>query len=183
MADVCVYSSYSSPVGDLFAAADGRGITNLSIGVKEGDFLAGLAAQGIEPSSDSGRFSALFRMFDEYFSGRPVFFSVALNPSGTAFDRMVWAALSAIPWGGCASYGEVACAIGNPGAARAVGGACGRNPIPIIIPCHRVLRSGGLIGGYSGGAGVKEKLLTLEGIPFKGADACHTELFEQSVRA
>jgi methylated-DNA-[protein]-cysteine S-methyltransferase len=72
----------------------------------------------------------------------------------------------AIP-GAPLSYG-VAEAIGKPGAARAVGGACARNPIPIIIPCHRVLQSGGLIGGYSGGAGVKEKLLVLEGIPFKG---------------
>jgi methylated-DNA-[protein]-cysteine S-methyltransferase len=161
------YSRYASPFGDLYIAADARGITELGIGVKEGDFLAGLVSQGIEPAFDNGRFSDLFRLLDEYFKGRPVFFSVPLNPTGTAFDRVVWKALSAIPWGGKLSYGEVASVIGKPGAARAVGGACGRNPIPIIVPCHRVLQSGGFVGGYSGGEGVKEKLLALECIPFK----------------
>lgn len=164
------YSRYASPVGGLYVAADTKGITELGIGVKEGDFLAGLASnsrQGIEPVFNNKNFSALFRLLDEYFKGRPVVFSVPLNPFGTAFDRVVWNALSAIPWGGKLSYGEVASVIGKPGAARAVGGACGRNPIPIIVPCHRVLQSGGFIGGYSGGEGVKEKLLTLEGIPFK----------------
>jgi len=163
-----VYSCYASPVGNLYIAAGAKGITDLGIGVKEGDFLAGLASsQTIEPAFDNGRFSVLFRLLDEYFKGRPVVFSVPLNPSGTAFDRVVWNALSAIPWGGKLSYGEVASVIGKPGAATAVGGACGRNPIPIIVPCHRVLQSGGFIGGYSGGEGVKEKLLALEGIPFK----------------
>ena len=171
MANGYAYSRYDSPVGALFTAADARGITDLGIGLKEGDFISGLAStsrQGIEPAFDNGRFCALFRSFDEYFKGRAVVFSLPLNPSGTAFDRAVWNALSAIPWGAYLSYGELASIIGKPGAARAVGGACGRNPIPIIVPCHRVLRSGGFIGGYSGGAGVKEKLLALEGIPFKG---------------
>lgn len=168
MSNEYTYSRYASPVGDLYIAADIEGITELGIGVKEGDFLAGFfSSHGSEPAFDDSRFSALFRQLDEYFKGRPVVFSVPLNPSGTAFDRAVWNALSAIPWGEKLSYGEVASSIGKSGAARAVGGACGRNPIPIIVPCHRVLQSGGFIGGYSGGAGVKEKLLALEGIPFK----------------
>jgi O-6-methylguanine DNA methyltransferase len=161
-----VYGSYSSPVGGLFVAMGPRGITSLTIGEGEGDFLAGLA-KGPEPSRAQGRFSALFRLLDKYFRGAPVVFSVPVDPSGTAFDKRVWGALSALPWGSHTSYGELASVIGKPGAARAVGGACGRNPIPLIIPCHRVLQSGGLIGGYSGGAGVKERLLAIEGVPFK----------------
>lgn len=165
------YSRYDSPIGAIFIAADAKGITALGIGGKESDFAAGLSAsrQGVRPVFDNGRFSVIFRLLDEYFKGRPVQFSVPLNPIGTAFDRAVWSALSAIPWGRKLSYGEVASAVGKPGAARAVGGACGRNPIPIIIPCHRVLLSGGFIGGYSGGAGIKERLLTIEGIPYKPA--------------
>jgi len=159
-----VYSSYRSPLGALFVAADLRGITALTIGGTEDGFLCGL---GPGRRAAPGRFSALFRLFDEYFSGRPVAFSVAVNPSGTPFDMAVWKALSSVQWGSSMSYGELAAAIGKPGAARAAGGACGRNPIPIIIPCHRVLASGGSIGGYSGGAGVKEKLLSLEGIPYR----------------
>lgn len=166
MVNEYVYGSYSSPVGGLFVASGPGGITALTIGEEEGDFLAGFT-NGPAPSPAQGRFSALFRLFDEYFKGAPVVFSVPLDPSGTAFDRRVWGALSAIPWGSHKSYGELASVIGKPGAARAVGGACGRNPIPLIIPCHRVLQSGGLIGGYSGGAGVKERLLAIEGVPFK----------------
>lgn len=166
------YSRYDSPVGALFIASDTRGITELAIGATEDGFLAGLIARrAVEPVFDNGRFPELLRALDKYFSGRPVDFSAVgtpLNPSGTAFDRLVWNALSAIPWGSKLSYGELASVIGRPGAARAVGGACGRNPIPVIIPCHRVLQSNGSIGGYSGGAGIKERLLTLEGIPFKG---------------
>ncbi len=161
-----VYGSYSSPVGGLFVATGPRGITALTIGEGEGDFLAGFS-EDLAPSLAQGRFSALFRLLDKYFKGAPVVFSVPLDPSGTAFDKKVWGALSALQWGSCKSYGELASVIGKPGAARAVGGACGRNPIPLIIPCHRVLQSGGLIGGYSGGPGVKESLLAIEGIPFK----------------
>lgn len=145
-------------------AAGPKGITALTIGGTKDGFLEGLeCAHSFKPE----RLSALFRLLDSYFSGRPVAFGVPLNPAGTPFDMAVWKALSAVPWGASISYGQVASSIGKPGAARAVGGACGRNPIPIIIPCHRVLASGSLIGGYSGGAGVKEKLLALEGIPFR----------------
>ena len=149
-------------------AADADGVTGLAIGAREDDFARGVAARcGVTPTLDNGRFPELGAALEDYFTGRPVSFQVPLNPSGTAFDRLVWNALSAIPWGAALSYGELAEAIGKPGAARAVGGACARNPIPIIIPCHRVLQAGGSIGGYSGGEGVKEKLLVLEGIPFK----------------
>lgn len=169
MAISCSYFSYESPVGVLFVASDGYGVTDLAIGVKESDFIRGVASRHAgAPAFDSGRFPSLIKALDEYFHGNPVSFDVPLNPSGSAFDRLVWSALSAIPWGMALSYGELAEAIGKPGAARAVGGACGRNPIPVIIPCHRVLQAGGSLGGYSGGEGIKEKLLILEGIAFKG---------------
>ena len=169
MAMSCSYSRYDTPLGVLLVAADADGITDLAIGARESEFVRAIAARcGVAPALDKGRFPELEPAFEDYFTGRPVSFEVPLKPFGTAFDRLVWSALSAIPWGAALSYGELAEAIGKPGAARAVGGACARNPIPIIIPCHRVLQSGGLIGGYSGGAGVKEKLLVLEGIPFKG---------------
>lgn len=169
MANRCSYSRYPSPLGVLLVAADADGITDLAIGAREDDFARGVAARrGASPALDNGRFPELGAALEDYFNGKPVSFQVPLNPFGTAFDRLVWSALSAIPWGAALSYGDLAEAIGKPGAARAVGGACARNPIPIIIPCHRVLGSGGSIGGYSGGEGVKEKLLILEGIPFKG---------------
>jgi len=163
------YSVYASPIGLLYIASGVNGVTDLLIGASEADFVRDAASRiGVAPSLDNGRNPGLFKELDEYFLGRPTSFSVPLNPSGSAFDTLVWKALLAIPWGCFLSYGELAEAIGTPGAARAVGSSCARNPIPIIIPCHRVLLSGGVIGGYSGGEGVKEKLLTLEGIPFKG---------------
>ena len=83
---------------------------------------------------------------------------------GTPFQKKVWLALTKIPHGETRTYGEVAKSIGSPGAARAVGTACGANPLPILIPCHRVLAAGGKLGGYSGGLDIKKKLLACEGI-------------------
>lgn len=162
------YSRYDSPLGDLFLCSGASGLTDVAIGTEEGEFLSQAALKyGSEPVLDRGRFSGVFGILDEYFKGRPVVFRVRLDPAGSVFDKTVWKALSIIPWGSKVSYGELARLIGRNGAARAVGGACGRNPIPLIIPCHRVLGSDGFIGGYSGGEGVKEKLLRLEGVPFK----------------
>lgn len=150
-------------------ASGAHGIVRLGIGEETTDFISTVSREyGSLPVFDSSFHSGLMRMFDDYFKGRPVDFRVKVDPAGTGFDKAVWKALCTVPWGSKVSYGELACLIGRKGAARAVGGACGRNPVPIIIPCHRVLRSGGSIGGYSGGEGVKEKLLGLEGIPFKG---------------
>jgi methylated-DNA-[protein]-cysteine S-methyltransferase len=101
---------------------------------------------------------------EEYFDGKRTRFDLPLAPHGTAFQQKVWAALSGIPFGQTKSYGELAKELGT--AARALGGACGRNPIPVIIPCHRVLGAGGAMGGYSGIDGVetKEFLLRHEGV-------------------
>lgn len=164
-----VYSAYDSPIGALFVASGPRGLVRLDIGGKEEGFIAALSAavRGVPERADA-RFSALFRALDGYFGGRPTVFGVALDPAGTAFDRAVWIAIASVPWGRSVSYGSLASLVGRPGAGRAVGGACGRNPVPIVIPCHRVLRSDSSLGGYSGPDGVKQRLLVLEGIPFKG---------------
>jgi methylated-DNA-[protein]-cysteine S-methyltransferase len=103
-----------------------------------------------------------------YFAGQLTRFDLPIDPGGSAFDQRVWAAMRAIPYGETRTYGDLAHATDS--GPRAIGGACGRNPIPIIVPCHRVLARGGL-GGYSGGAGLptKEALLNLEGALRKAA--------------
>jgi len=102
------------------------------------------------------------RQLLQYFAGERRMFSLPLAPEGTAFQKTVWEALCGIRYGETASYGEIACRIGNEKAARAVGMANNRNPIPIIIPCHRVIGKDGTLTGYAGGLPVKEKLLALE---------------------
>lgn len=98
----------------------------------------------------------------DYFAGRGQGFSVSLAPEGTPFQQLVWQALQTIPYGTTLTYGELAQRVGQPGASRAVGGANGRNPIAVIIPCHRVVASQGL-GGYTGGVDLKRWLLEHEG--------------------
>ena len=102
------------------------------------------------------------RELREYFAGTRKAFSVPILPEGTAFQKRVWQALRAIPYGGTRSYAEVAEAAGAPGAALAAGQAIGANPIPVLIPCHRVIRADGSIGGFSGGLDLKRYLLNLE---------------------
>lgn len=98
-----------------------------------------------------------------WFAGRLQRFDLPLTPRGTDFQQQVWLALQQIPWGTTASYGQIAKAIGRPRACRAVGLANGRNPLPIVIPCHRVIGSSGGLVGYSGGLHIKRTLLSLEG--------------------
>ncbi len=105
----------------------------------------------------------LQKKFETYFSGKPVTFDEPLDlERATPFQREVWKALQAIPWGRLRSYKEIAEAIGRPTAPRAVGQAVGSNPLPIIIPCHRVIAHDGSLGGYAAGLGWKKKLLALE---------------------
>jgi len=99
----------------------------------------------------------------EYFAGRRRQFELPLAAAGTAFQRQVWGALAAIPWGELRSYADIARAIERPTAVRAVGAANGRNPLPIVVPCHRVIGSNGSLTGFAGGLGIKRRLLELEG--------------------
>ena len=103
------------------------------------------------------------RELDAYFQGRRRTFAVPLAPAGTPFQQRVWAELREIPFGATASYGEIAARIGNPRACRAVGMANHRNPIAILIPCHRVVGRSGSLVGYAGGLDIKRALLELEG--------------------
>lgn len=102
------------------------------------------------------------RQLSAYFAGKAEAFDLPLAPEGTAFQLNVWRQLGEIPYGETISYGELARRIGNPNACRAVGLANGTNPIPIVIPCHRVIGSNGKLTGYGGGLDIKEKLLALE---------------------
>ena len=104
------------------------------------------------------------QQMDEYLSGERKSFDLPLKPRGTAFQQQVWDALLAIPFGKTKSYAEVAREIGRPTATRAVGAACGRNPIGIVVPCHRVVGSGGALTGYYWGTEMKAKLLAIEGV-------------------
>ncbi len=104
------------------------------------------------------------RQLEEYFAGLRASFSLPLNPQGTAFQKKVWQQLEAIPYGQTRTYGQIAAAVGQPTASRAVGGANHNNPIAIVIPCHRVIGANGKLTGYAGGLDIKEKLLRLEGV-------------------
>ncbi len=146
------YSTYISPVGKLIVVADGGGITDLRFGhVPDG------AVERTTPLLETA-----IRQLDEYFAGRRREFDLPLNPSGTEFQRRVWGELLKIPYGQTRTYGQIAAAAGNPRASRAVGMANNRNPIAVIVPCHRVVGADGTLTGYAGGLGNKETLLRLE---------------------
>lgn len=104
------------------------------------------------------------RELQEYFSGKRKRFAVALAPEGTPFQRSVWKAIATVRFGAAISYGELARRAGHPGSARAVGAATGRNPLTIIVPCHRIIGSNGSLTGYAGGLDRKRSLLALEGL-------------------
>lgn len=140
-----------SPIGPLELSADNETV----VGVR---FHA--TGPGTRPAP--GILDDTARQLAAYFSGRLRTFDVPLNPAGTEFQRLVWDALTTIPYGTTWSYAELAKRIGRPVAIRAVGAANGRNPIPIIIPCHRVIGSDGRLVGFGGGIETKRALLALE---------------------
>src|SRR4051794_29262888 len=123
-----------------------------------------MRARGIEVVEDAGRTAGLRRQLAEYFAGERQEFDLRLAPEGTPFERSVWDELRKIPFGETRSYGEIARAIGHPGSARAVGRANGANPIPIVVPCHRVIGADGSLTGFGGGLEAKSRLLELEGL-------------------
>ena len=102
------------------------------------------------------------KQLDEYFLGKRTIFNIKINPKGTDFQKLVWSELQNIPYGKIKSYSEIAAATGNKNAQRAVGNACNKNPIMIIIPCHRVVSKNNNIGGYAYGRSIKQKLLNIE---------------------
>jgi O-6-methylguanine DNA methyltransferase len=115
-----------------------------------------------EHGTGAGLLDAAAMQIGNYFKGRQRVFDLPIEVRGTPFQVRVWSALRKIPYGATQSYGEVAEAIGQPNAVRAVGGANGRNRLPLLIPCHRVVASGGKLGGFTGGVGLKKRLLAHE---------------------
>lgn len=150
------YTTFASPVGALTLTVD-------SAGALTGLWFEGHAPDGLEAwVADRGRLSAACRQLDEYFAGRRTAFDLPLAAAGTAFQQRVWSALRQIPYGRTASYGDIARAVGVPGAARAVGAANHVNPLAIVVPCHRVVGANGSLTGYGGGLDRKRWLLELE---------------------
>jgi len=148
-------SIMDSPVGPLQLIAAGETLTGIL-------FLD--SGAGAEPTCASPLLADARRQLAAYFRGELQRFDLPLAPAGTAFQKSVWRALAEIPWGETRSYGELARAIGRPTAARAVGAANGANPLPIVLPCHRVIGASGTLTGYAGGLERKRRLLALEGL-------------------
>ena len=161
------YTTLDSPVGPVLVAATRRGLVRISFGAAydEDAVLADLCAR-VSPRivEAPSYFDAVRKELDEYFHGQRTRFDLPLDWSLTGgFGRRVLEHTARIPYGGVSSYKEVAAKAGSPRGARAAGNALGANPIPIVVPCHRVLATGGGLGGYGGGIDRKEFLLKLEG--------------------
>jgi methylated-DNA-[protein]-cysteine S-methyltransferase len=152
-----------SPIGTLELTGDGEAVTSLSI-----ERAGHLPLEGLPERGDDVLDRAAAQL-GEYFAGTRRDFDVPVRLAGTEFQMAVWSELRSLDWGAVVSYGALGAATGRPTAGRAVGGAVGANPVPIIVPCHRVLASDGRITGYSGGNGIPTKswLLDHEGIPHK----------------
>jgi methylated-DNA-[protein]-cysteine S-methyltransferase len=159
-----------SPVGTLLLAADEAALMRVH-------FQAGPRPLRPPPAwrRDAAPFAAALAQLREYFCGARRVFRLPLAPRGSPFQRTVWAALQAIPYGETVSYGELARGLGLAGGARAVGLANGANPLPIIVPCHRVIGADGSLTGFGGGLDIKRVLLSLEGA------ACVADLFSANL--
>jgi methylated-DNA-[protein]-cysteine S-methyltransferase len=156
-----VTRSVPSPIGDLLLVGDGETLHGIYL------------ADHPRPDGavdDGGAFSEAVRQLEEFFAGKRTAFELPLAPAGTDFQRRVWDVLRQIPFGETVSYGEVAKRAGYPGSARAVGAAVGRNPVAIVVPCHRVIGSDGSLTGYAGGLDRKVSLLDHERAVAGGVD-------------
>ncbi len=160
MKDALYREALETPVGRLALGVDGQGtlveilLPNRRPPDPSSEPLSPRATQGMR---------TVRQQLNEYFSGKRRAFDVPLRPVGSSFERQVWNKLLEIPYGDTASYGAIAIALGLINGARAVGRANGANPIPIVIPCHRVIGSDGTLTGYGGGLPIKRALLELEG--------------------
>ena len=159
------YRTVDSPVGTLLLAATPRGLVRVAFDSEDQDAVLGSLAATLSPRVLRGprRLDVVAHQLDEYFTGRRTGFDVAVDLAlSTRFRRSVLEHLGEIAFGSTESYAEVARSVGSPRAVRAVGSACATNPVPVVVPCHRVLRSDGTLGGYRGGLAAKTLLLELE---------------------
>lgn len=145
---------YAMPMGRLTIAASERGVTNVKFGDVKMDC----------PRKPSALTNEAATQLQEYFAGKRRAFDVPLDPHGTDFQRAVWQTLSLIPYGETRTYADIAQQVGSPKGFRAVGMANNKNPVPIIVPCHRVIGADGKLVGYAGGVKIKRYLLELEGV-------------------
>lgn len=148
------WAVYESPLGELTLVGGSGGLSRI--------FFPGHARGLAEADRSEEALADALRQLDEYFAGEREGFELALDLSGDGFQRAVWGELLRIPYGGTVSYGEIAERIGQPGEARDVGSAVARTPVPIVVPCHRVVASDGALTGYLGGLDRKQALLDLE---------------------
>ncbi len=166
------YGQVDSPIGPLMIASSDKGLCEIGFGDNETEqeFLQHLRRRGFRPVPDQDAISNIADELGEYFRGERNHFEVPFDFSGISpFTRAVLEATSEIPFGHLTSYRGIAERIGQPSATRAVGNALGRNPIPVVIPCHRIVRSDSSIGGYTGGLRIKHRLLALEGVMLPSA--------------
>lgn len=161
------FATHESPLGPIGLAGTTHGLSLLALRMSASAFAPWLEKRyGRAPRPDSGELDRVRLFLDRYFAGKRITFDGPFDPiEGTPFQRRVWAALLTIPYGEVRSYRWLAGVIGHPEAFRAVGAANGANPLPILIPCHRVINQNGGLGGYSGGLDVKKWLLALEEVP------------------
>ncbi len=161
------YATVDSPFGRLLLAATPRGLVKLNLPSHDEDETLEELARRISPRvvEAPARLDDARRQLDLYFEGKLTEFDLPLDWQLTHdFRRRAVRAIARIPYGQTRSYTQIARSAGNERAVRAAGSACGANPVPIVVPCHRVLRSGGALGGYGGGLPMKEELLRLEGV-------------------
>lgn len=159
------YTRFMTRLWEMILVGDESGVSNLHMVTNEGNREFEIDQKWIR---DDVFFGELREQIEQYLAGERREFDVAVKPMGTDFQQRVWQQLRKIPYGKVASYKEVATAIGRPKAARAVGMANSKNPIPLIIPCHRVVGSKGNLAGFAHGVDAKKQLLRLEGASFQG---------------
>ena len=160
------YQYIDSPVEPLLLAADDQGLRLIEFHTPRHP-MARLASWS---EGDNAALQATRAQLLEYFSGKRTVFDLPLAPQGTPFQQEVWFALAAIPYGRTISYAQLAHRVGRPAAMRAVGAANGRNPLPIVLPCHRVIGADGSLTGFGGGLPTKQFLLELEGAVPRAGD-------------
>ncbi len=167
MAERTFQTTIASPVGDLHIEVDASGAL-IRLAFSNGRKPAAARVGRRTPIEDPARCAHVITQLDEYFTSQRQRFELEVRFDGTPFQRAIWRELQKIPFGTTITYRELARRAGYPGAARAAGSATGKNPVAIVIPCHRVVASDGSLGGFAGGAGIKAALLDLEGIPTSG---------------
>lgn len=166
MVEEIAYARLESQIGTVWVASTEEGICKVSLGRgRSGAFFSWLSEHigPREPREEPDVMAFALSQLHEYFSGARQTFDLPLDVRGTTFQRAVWSQVVRIPYGATATYGDIAQLVGKPKASRAVGRAVGANPLPVVIPCHRVIGAQGALTGFGAGLNIKEALLRLEG--------------------